>query len=151
MSRPAVYSCVLLLALAGVGACSSSDAPSPTQDGAAGSGGSGQYGAFAGCTLESAVAATQVNLAPPHSYEPACIRITAGSSLTIQANAMHPLQGMTQNGDVPNPIAEDEPSTGYLQDTKLTFPNPGSFGFFCNVHGSDTSKSGSMTGVVYVQ
>jgi plastocyanin len=138
-----------LLALL-VAACSSSDPSSPV-DAAAGAGGSGQYQAFAGCTWETSVAATQVTISPPASYSPACVRVTAGSTLTIQASAMHPLEGMTKNGDSPNPIAQGQPSTGYLQDATFTFPTAGSYGFFCNVHGSDTAKGGTMTGVVYVE
>ncbi|MBI5532686.1 MAG: hypothetical protein HY898_08235 [Deltaproteobacteria bacterium] len=150
MSQLSPISSIAAIAFAMLAAtCASSD-PGSSADAAAGAAGAGQYKAFAGCTRESAVPATQVGFAEPASYAPRCVRVSAGASLVIQASTMHPLQGMTDNGDTPNPIAEGEPSTGYLQDTTFTFPKAGSFGFFCNVHGSDTSKSGSMTGVVYV-
>jgi plastocyanin len=111
----------------------------------------GTQASFAGCTFEAAVAGSEVDIAPPVAYAPPCLRIRAGASVLIQANAMHPLQGMVKNGSTPNPIAEGEPATGWLQDTSFTFPSAGAYGFFCNVHGSDTSKPGSMVGVVYVE
>lgn len=46
--------------------------------------------------------------------------------------------------------SDGEPSTGWMHDTSFTFPSPGAYGFYCNVHGSDTAKPGTMTGVVYV-
>jgi plastocyanin len=121
-----------------------------SSDGGAGSTPDAGAVAFAGCSPSKAIAASKVQ-AREGTYEPACVQIARGSSLTIEANMMHPLQGMTEHGDTPNPIAEGEPATGYLQDLTVSFPNPGAFGFFCNVHGSDTSAAGSMTGVVYVQ
>lgn len=129
------------LALPTGAACSSDGGASPAAN---------DPSTFAGCSPSKAVEATTVR-ALDVTYDPPCIRLSQGDSLTIQASMMHPLQGMTEHGDTPNPIASNEPSTGFMQDVTVTFPDRGAFGFYCNVHGTDTSMGGTMTGVVYVE
>jgi plastocyanin len=106
---------------------------------------------FAGCSPDSAVKAEHIKLSPPASYEPRCVTVAAGATVLIEADSMHPLQGMVKNGTTPNPIAQGEPKSGYTSPSSFHFPLHGAYGFYCNVHGSDTDKAGSMTGVVFVK
>jgi plastocyanin len=114
-------------------------------------GGSGfAFKDFAGCTFDTAVDATTIDVSG-FKYSPACIKVKAGDMVSLPGMSGHPLAGMVTNGDQPNPISSGQPAGGYTSTVKVTFPDQGSFGFYCVFHGSDTTSGGSMTGVVYVQ
>jgi plastocyanin len=108
------------------------------------------YQSFAGCTFEKAVAATTTTVTGT-SYTTPCLKVKAGDVVSLPGSSGHPLKGMVDNGDQPNPITVGQPASGYTSAAMITFTDKGSFGFYCQFHGSDTDTAGSMTGVVYVE
>jgi plastocyanin len=136
----------LLLGASLIVGCGSSGATSDA--GTAGSAGSagGDAGAFTSilpCTTVSSymTGATTIMTTANFTYSPACLKVAAGSSVTIQASAVHPLSGLT-TGSANNPI----PTGGKTADQMVTFTTPGFYPFHCDVHFSI-----GMSGVVWVQ
>jgi plastocyanin len=125
--------------------CGSSGATSDAgASGAAGAGGdAGSFLSIAPCTAASTyvTGATTITTTATFTYSPACLKVTAGSSVTIQASAVHPLSGLT-TGSADNPI----PTGGKTADQMVTFPTPGFYPFHCDVHFGI-----GMSGVVWVQ
>jgi len=84
-------------------------------------------------------AATQVSTTADNRYIPACARVAAGATLTIEASAAHPIQARA-GGSGGNPIpAQSDPAT-------ITFPTPGFYPFLCPEHVDQ-----GMIGVVWVE
>jgi plastocyanin len=109
----------------------------------AGTDGGTSFVAIAPCSTASSYVTgmstimTMANL----TYSPACLKVTAGSTVVIQASAIHPLSGLT-TGSPNNPI----PSGGQMTPQSVTFATPGFYPFHCDVH-----FSFGMAGVVWVQ
>ena len=115
-----------------------------------GAGGGGTFPSFAGCTFETAVETTTVVTAG-FAYDPPCVKLSAGATLSIASSGTHPLRGMEANGDQPNPISAAVTTQGSAAPVSIAFPAHGSFGFYCANHGVDSSVAAAMGGVVYVQ
>jgi plastocyanin len=68
----------------------------------------------------------------PVQYKPRCLKVKANETVRWEGSfASHPL--VSSGGDVPNPI------DGVMVDASagfVTFPNPGWYGFECQVHES---------------
>ena len=79
------------------------------------------------------------------SYSPRCVKVKAGSQITIQASDMHPLGVMAPFNSTANPFANGN----FTSDQTRTVTSPGVFGFFCTNHG-DVSGNG-MAGMVTVE
>jgi plastocyanin len=96
--------------------------------------------AIAPCADPSAyAAAAQVFTTGDNRYSPACARVAAGATLTIEASAAHPVQSRA-GGSVGNPIpAQSDPAT-------VAFPTPGFYPFLCPEHVGE-----GMVGVVWVE
>lgn len=115
--------------------------------GGGGAGGSEQV--INGCTTSIATDATMMATFVITAADPwvvthqACAIVSAGSSVTWQGNFVaHPLVGGIPNTtDVNSPITLAAPVGG---STTVSFPNAGTFPYFCTVHGA------AMQGVVYV-
>jgi plastocyanin len=122
--------------------------------GTAGTGGQSSFTDFAGCTYATATDMTAetsptISVGPGFAYTPPCIRVKVGTMVNFKGNSgTHPLMGMVANGTQPNPITTGAPHSA---DAPITFSAVGSYGFYCNNHGSDTTSGGSMVGVVYVE
>ncbi len=71
-------------------------------------------------------------------YSPACARVQAGSSVTIEASVTHPLEPRA-GGSVGNPIP---PQTS---NATVVFTTPGFYPFLCPEHVDQ-----GMIGVVWV-
>ena len=85
------------------------------------------------------VAAAQVSTTADNRYIPACARVAAGATLTIEASAAHPVQARA-GGSAGNPIpAQSDPAT-------VAFPTPGFYPFLCPEHVDQ-----GMVGVVWVE
>ena len=70
---------------------------------------------------------------------PACLKVSAGSTVTIGASPIHPLSGTAAGSPVnPIPMHQSSPAT-------VTFATPGFYSFQCDVH-----FSLGMKGVVWV-
>jgi plastocyanin len=110
-----------------------------------GSGGSvgGAFMAIAPCPdMTSYVTGmTTITTTADFKYSPACLKVTTGTMVTIQASLTHPLSGLT-TGSANNPI----PAGGMTTDQMVTFATPGFYPFHCNIHFSI-----GMSGVVWVQ
>ena len=119
-----------------------------------GSGGAGGGGAMLnGCVSATAVdktASATTNVAFSNIvYEPACIRIKAGSSVTWSGDfVQHPLEGGTINGTVktPDPASPIKLTMGAdAGSVTFAFPNAGDFPYYCTIHGTV-----GMKGAVFV-
>lgn len=77
-------------------------------------------------------------------YSPACIKISAGSSVKFSGDfSSHPLTGgVDGTADPTSPIADTETGTS----ATFTFPDAGSFGYYCKFH-----VGSGMKGAVFVQ
>jgi len=104
-----------------------------------------QASTFAGCQPADFVTIdgdAQVDIAGL-GYSPKCLRIKAGSSVSIAASSRHPLQGVGEA----NPILD---AGGAVTVAKIVaFATPGEYGYFCTAHG-DASGNG-MAGVIVVE
>jgi plastocyanin len=108
-----------------------------------------------GCTSATAIdktAATTVTINfgadGGISYEPACVRIKTGTSVTFSGDFMvHPLQGGTATGSrlTPDP-ASPIPATSTGMTATAMFPNAGTFPYYCTMHGSF-----GMAGAIFVE
>ena len=74
------------------------------------------------------------------TYAPADITIKVGSDVTLPAEGIHPLKGVTSEADSPIPATSTTP-------VKVTFSKVGKFTYFCQNHGS---SAGGMKGTVTV-
>jgi len=78
-------------------------------------------------------------------YVARCTRIRAGQSIVFEGDlGFHPLVGgqVTSGADPLSPIG----TTSSGDSTTIGFPNPGTFPYFCENHGSGFG----MTGAVFV-
>jgi plastocyanin len=73
-----------------------------------------------------------------HAYLPACLRVPAGSTVTIEASTFHPLEPAS-GGSPGNPIPVQ------IIDATVTFSAPGFYPFYCPEHVGQ-----GMRGVVWV-
>lgn len=140
--------------------------------GQAGNGGSGQAGngggaaggaggsssgfmAVAPCAAEGSYVSSTTTISfsgTAAAYTPNCVKVSAGTSVTFTGDfSTHPLEPSALRGTLTgNPIT----TTGGLPDggtsKSFTFPTPGFFAYYCDVHGPSDSGAG-MVGVVWVQ
>ncbi len=102
---------------------------------------------FIDLTGQSAVAITFPTTAAAAQYNPNCIRITAGTTVTFSGNFnLHPLTRVpaTQTTSPIPVVTLVEVDGGPVGDVPITFPNPGTFDYECGVH------PGSMFGGVEI-
>lgn len=102
------------------------------------------FRALAPCNTESAYTSvgTAVSIVG-FGYSPACLRVTAGARVSIEAETFHPLAASTL-GTSPSPIPSNAPATA-----TYSFPNPGFYPYYCSNHG--TNAGDGMAGVIWVQ
>jgi plastocyanin len=85
---------------------------------------------------------------PLFGYAPACLRITAGESVTFMGDfSVHPMSPgssptMTTTGSPNNPIKPADSGSS----SSVTFPTAGMYPYFCQMH-----YAAGMAGVVLVQ
>jgi plastocyanin len=142
--RNLVSPLLFLSALIGIGCGGITTASDAASNGTGGSGGSG--GAFmsiAPCSnITSYVTGIgAITTTAAFTYSPACLKVTAGTMVTIQASVIHPLSGLP-TGSPNNPI----PAGGSTTPQTVTFATSGFYPFHCDVH-----YSIGMSGVVWVQ
>ncbi len=119
-------SAFLALAIAGLAACgSSSSSNSSTQ-----------------CTASSATSTTSVSMVDT-SFSPACIKITAGQTVTWTNNSS---LTHTVTSDSGAPVSFDSGSLGPGATFSFTFSSAGTVGYHCVPH-----ESFNMRGTVIVQ
>jgi plastocyanin len=130
-----------LMALFGLG-CSSST--STGSDGGADTGGNvGGFMAIAPCASMSdyVTGMTAITTLATFKYSPQCLKVTAGTRVSIQASSMHPLSGLA-TGSANNPILPG----GKTTEQMVTFGTAGFYPYQCDVHFTI-----GMKGVVWVQ
>jgi plastocyanin len=103
---------------------------------------------IAGCTKAQFIMGAEVNQISTSgmSYTPKCLRIKAGSTVTIQAGGHHPLSAMPDIDGARNPFATTM-SASQPQTRKMD--QPGIYGYFCENHGDKTGSG--MAGVIVVE
>jgi plastocyanin len=79
-------------------------------------------------------------------YSPRCLMVKRGTSITIQASRLHPLQAMPPIRGRANPFAS--PFGRNFSQTR-TLNGPGLYGFYCMNHG--TALGEGMAGVILVE
>jgi len=98
---------------------------------------------YAGCaTFEDHTAdATFTVMTPGNSYSPKCIKVKAGTAVTITASGTHPFVSDTCN---PTPLADRATA-----DVTFTVNNVGTFGYYCDVPGANGGRglAGPIPGV----
>jgi plastocyanin len=111
--------------------------------GTTGAGGGAAFVAIVPCSdMTSYVTGmTAIATTTDFKYSPACLKVTAGSMVTIDASTIHPLVGLG-TGSANNPIPVGPSSTPQA----VTFATPGFYPYHCNVHATI-----GMAGVVWVQ
>lgn len=99
------------------------------------------HASFANCDESSFVTAEgSVHIAiEGTSYSPKCLRIKAGTQVTIDASPHHPLQGVGEN----NPIFDE--FGGAVSPKTVVFDQSGEYGYFCIAHGDDTGAGMAAT------
>jgi plastocyanin len=85
---------------------------------------------------------------PGFSYDPKCLAIAAGDSVTFSGSfAAHPLYPSARRGDVAgNPIT----GVGSGDTETVLFPRRGFFAYFCGAHGA-TDDGSAMAGAIWVR
>ena len=156
---------ILLVAALSLGAVAcGDDSDDGDGAGASGSGGGGSGGQptdipdFNGCTsgdyvdLSGASADRTITILPAAAYEPKCAIIAAGQSVTISGSfAGHP----TLPGNKEDPDAGDYDGTSPIVETnsgmsaEFTFPNAGTYPYYCSVHGFGAGDG--MSAVIHVK
>lgn len=121
----------------------------------AGAGGAATHFAVASCEPSTAVDQTGVTApkitiaAGATAYAPPCIKVKKGAVVALSQSSSHPLRGMANHGTQPNPIHAAEAAGP--SELSVTFAEVGSYGFHCNLHGTDApAGSSGMSGAVYV-
>lgn len=115
-------------------------------------GGSSGFVSVPPCTTEAlyATAGTTVNFGVngTAAYDPKCLKVSVGSIVTFVGDfSAHPLSPSTMRGTVSgNPIT----NTGSGSRKSVTFPAPGAYAYYCDLHGPSDGAAG-MVGVVWVQ
>ena len=82
------------------------------------------------------------------SYDPRCLRVDAGTTVTFAGDfAAHPLYPSRARGTIQgNPI----PAVGNGHAQDIRFAAPGTFAYYCGVHGAFDDGQ-AMAGVVWVK
>src|SRR5689334_2689909 len=97
---------------------------------------SSSSGTVNGCTTftdetASGAVITGPSGASPAQFSPACVHITAGQTVTWNADfTNHPLEPTSGVGTQPNPITP----TSSGSTVTFTFPNAGTFAYNCGIH-----------------
>jgi plastocyanin len=141
MRSKSLFCSFYLAALLGPG-CSSNT--STTSDAAPTTGGdAAAFTAIAPCasTSDYVTGMTAITTLVTLRYSPQCLKVTAGTRVSIQATSAHPLAGLA-TGSANNPI----PAGPNTADQMVTFATAGFYPYKCNIHGGI-----GMTGVVWVQ
>lgn len=91
------------------------------------------------------VSATQTSIETANGYTPKCLKVKAGTTVSIAASRMHPLQAQRDIGGVANPFASENPS---ISKQTHTLSQPGFYGYFCTNHGDESGRG--MAGSIQV-
>lgn len=76
-------------------------------------------------------------------YATPCVRIRAGTNVTIVNSTLHPLRAASCS-------PSDTPITGGTE-TMFTFAHGGRYGYWCENHGSDDGAPPGMAGLIIVE
>ena len=103
---------------------------------------------LAGCTEDKFVQGGENTIIKivDKSYEPKCLKIKSGSTVTIDATQRHPLTAITNINGVVNPFAD---GSRFNSSQTRSMNQVGVFGYFCEAHGD--SEGDGMAGVIVVE
>lgn len=80
------------------------------------------------------------------SYSPKCLKVAAGTAVTLPGSGFHPLQGQADVNGVANPFRADAESEANVTHTLTT---PGFYGYYCTAHGQPSGTG--MAGAIWVE
>lgn len=111
---------------------------------------------YAGCTTATTMdmtgaSITNVPIAATSSftYDPPCIRIRAGTMVTITNTTTHPVVASACSPtNTPMPLTAT-PAASPATTSTYTFSNAGLYGYHCNVHGNQAGTT--MSGLIIVE
>lgn len=105
------------------------------------------FGPIAGCTEARFVegGANTMIATSGASYTPKCLRIRAGSQVSIESSGRHPLAAMPDIDGFENPLAN---MGEVFQTITVQFSEPGIYGYFCTRHGDKEGQG--MAGIIEV-
>jgi plastocyanin len=75
-------------------------------------------------------------------YTPACLKVKAGTTVTIDASRGHPLQGVGNHNPFRRGSEATSPETHQLNE-------PGRYDYFCTRHGDESGRG--MAGTILVE
>lgn len=103
---------------------------------------------FAGCTQEDYVVVNEANaevLTAGFAFSPKCLKVAAGTQVTVAGSGFHPVQGVQLVDQPANPLVAD--SARRAPQTH-DFTEAGVYGYFCVNHGR--ADGGGMAGAIWV-
>lgn len=103
---------------------------------------------ISGCDPDMFVQGAQQNVidAVDQDYSPRCLRVKAGSSVTINADQTHHLSPVQTVQGSAHPFGQQ---TSYDTPQSRILTEPGTYGYYCDEHGDATGKG--MTGAIIVE
>jgi plastocyanin len=104
----------------------------------------------AGCAPSDyiAVSGAEVRIAiAGRGYSPRCMKIAAGTVVTIEATSRHPLQAMRDISGASNPFLGT--SGDWNSNQSRTMTHSGIYGYFCTDHGEASGRG--MAGSIWVE
>lgn len=101
----------------------------------------------AGCKMSSFIDGSESNqiTTAGAAFNPKCLRIKAGASVTIQGTKRHPLAAMPDIDGAINPFATTQP---FETPQTRKMDQPGLYGYFCDSHGD--AQGNGMAGAILV-
>ncbi|MEW5853326.1 MAG: hypothetical protein AB2A00_31390 [Myxococcota bacterium] len=133
-------------------ASSSTAAASTSSSGGSGStsSGGGQFFTVSGCAEddyqdETGQGTFSISTSGT-TYTPKCVKVSAGTAVTIAGSSFHPLQGQADVNGVANPFTGSSAATTAQTQTLST---PGFYGYYCTAHGSAAGTG--MAGAIWVE
>ena len=104
---------------------------------------------YANCAIEDYVdiESTEITIGfQGSSYDPACIRVKIGTSVTLPASTRHPMQAAVDFNSVLNPFRN---LSDHVENQTRILNDLGFFGYYCTRHGNLSDGSG-MGGMIWV-
>ena len=104
---------------------------------------------YANCAIEDYIdiESTEVTIGfQGSSYDPACIRVKTGTSVTLPASTRHPLKAAEDFNSISNPFRN---LSDHVENQTRILSTLGFYGYYCSRHADPMDGSG-MGGMIWV-